>query len=80
MARVEDFVPRGVIPAVLRYYNESCPGADAEGIETFLLAATAIGALIKLNASISGAESIRLSPSRSHCTAAPEIKQLPSSA
>jgi L-serine dehydratase len=46
----------GVIPAVLRYYHEHCPDACAEGIKTFLLTATAIGALIKMNASISGAE------------------------
>lgn len=46
----------GVIPAVLRYYVESCPGADEKGVRDFLLTATAIGSLIKLNASISGAE------------------------
>jgi L-serine dehydratase len=46
----------GVIPAVLRYYHEHCPDACAEGVRTFLLTATAIGALIKMNASISGAE------------------------
>jgi L-serine dehydratase len=46
----------GVIPAVLRYYHENYPGASPEGVRTFLLTATAIGALIKLNASISGAE------------------------
>jgi L-serine dehydratase len=46
----------GVIPAVLRYYHEFCPDACAEGVRTFLLTATAIGALIKMNASISGAE------------------------
>ena len=46
----------GVIPAVLRYYHEHCPEACAEGVKTFLLTATAIGALIKMNASISGAE------------------------
>ena len=46
----------GVIPAVLRYYHEHCPDACAEGVKTFLLTATAIGALIKMNASISGAE------------------------
>jgi L-serine dehydratase len=46
----------GVIPAVLRYYHDNYPGASAEGVRTFLLTATAIGALIKLNASISGAE------------------------
>jgi L-serine dehydratase len=46
----------GVVPAVLRYYHENYPGASAGGVRTFLLTATAIGALIKLNASISGAE------------------------
>jgi L-serine dehydratase len=46
----------GVIPAVLRYYHEHCPDASPEGVKTFLLTATAIGALIKMNASISGAE------------------------
>jgi L-serine dehydratase len=46
----------GVIPAVLRYYHEHCPNASAEGTRVFLLTATAIGALIKMNASISGAE------------------------
>jgi L-serine dehydratase len=46
----------GVIPAVLRYYHEHCPDACAEGVRIFLLTATAIGALIKMNASISGAE------------------------
>jgi L-serine dehydratase len=46
----------GVVPAVLRYYREFCPGAGSAGMRTFLLTATAIGALFKLNASISGAE------------------------
>ncbi len=46
----------GVIPAVLRYYRDHVSGADAAGMHTFLLTATAIGALCKLNASISGAE------------------------
>jgi L-serine dehydratase len=46
----------GVIPAVIRYYEEMCPGADKIGIHDFLLAATAVGILIKMNASISGAE------------------------
>ena len=46
----------GVVPAVLRYYRDNVPGASAEGVQTFLLTATAIGALIKMNASISGAE------------------------
>jgi L-serine dehydratase len=46
----------GVIPAVLRYYRDFCPGANEEGIATYLLTATAIAALFKMNASISGAE------------------------
>ncbi|MBL6457657.1 L-serine ammonia-lyase [Belnapia sp. T6] len=46
----------GIIPAVLEYYERFVPGADAAGVETFLLAAAAIGAIIKRNASISGAE------------------------
>ena len=46
----------GVVPAVLRYYVEFCPDADEDGIVVFLLAAAAVGALVKRNASISGAE------------------------
>lgn len=46
----------GVIPSVLRYYRDRCPGANQDGIRTFLLTAAAIGALFKMNASISGAE------------------------
>jgi L-serine dehydratase len=46
----------GVIPAVIRYYLEHCVGADRAGIRTFLLVASAIGGIIKHNASISGAE------------------------
>ncbi|MFM8750148.1 L-serine ammonia-lyase [Rhabdaerophilum sp.] len=46
----------GVIPAVLRYYRDFWPGADEAGIARFLLTASAIGVLFKLNASISGAE------------------------
>ncbi|WP_370678954.1 L-serine ammonia-lyase [Comamonas sp. GB3 AK4-5] len=46
----------GVIPAVLRYYQRFIPGADATGIRRFLLAAGAIGAIYKRNASLSGAE------------------------
>ena len=46
----------GVIPAVIRYYLESIPGANQEGIRDFLLTAAAIGSIIKTNASISGAE------------------------
>jgi L-serine dehydratase len=46
----------GVVPAVLRYYRDHCQGATASGARAFLLTATAIGALFKMNASISGAE------------------------
>ncbi|WP_137128523.1 L-serine ammonia-lyase [Roseomonas sp. HF4] len=46
----------GIIPAVLQYYERFVPGAHAAGVEAFLLAAAAIGAIIKRNASISGAE------------------------
>ncbi|SDC41911.1 L-serine ammonia-lyase [Belnapia rosea] len=46
----------GIIPAVLQYYERFVPEADAAGVETFFLAAAAIGAIIKRNASISGAE------------------------
>lgn len=46
----------GIIPAVLRYYMDFCPGADRSDISRFLLTAGAIGILYKLNASISGAE------------------------
>lgn len=46
----------GVIPAVIRYYQDHCVAADREGIRTFLLTAAAIGGIIKHNASISGAE------------------------
>ena len=46
----------GVVPSVLRYFRDFCPGATQAGLGTFLLTATAIGALFKMNASISGAE------------------------
>jgi L-serine dehydratase len=46
----------GVIPAVMRYYRDHCSEASAEGLRTFVLTAAAIGALFKMNASISGAE------------------------
>ena len=45
----------GIIPAVLRYYDRFCDSTP-EGIRTFLLTASAIAALFKRNASISGAE------------------------
>ncbi len=46
----------GIIPAVIKYYQDFCPGASKSGIHDFLLTASAIGGLIKYNASISGAE------------------------
>lgn len=46
----------GIVPAVLTYYERFIPGADADGVRRFLLAATAVGGLIKTNASIAGAE------------------------
>lgn len=46
----------GVMPAVLRYYRDFWPGADRAGMHILMLTAAAIGALIKTNASISGAE------------------------
>jgi L-serine dehydratase len=46
----------GVVPATLRYYLDHVPDADPNKITDFLLTAAAIGALIKSNASISGAE------------------------
>jgi L-serine dehydratase len=46
----------GVVPAVLRHYRDHCPNASLEGMRDFLLTASAIGALFKINASISGAE------------------------
>ena len=46
----------GVLPAVLRYYLDFCPDADRSGMHAILLTAAAVGGLIRLNASISGAE------------------------
>ena len=46
----------GIIPAVLKYYVQFIPDADAAGVRRFLLTAGAIGILYKINASISGAE------------------------
>ncbi|BEU97024.1 L-serine ammonia-lyase [Acidovorax sp. DW039] len=46
----------GVIPAVLHYYVRFLPGANDQGIATFLLTAGAIGIIYKINASLSGAE------------------------
>lgn len=46
----------GIIPAVLHYYMQFCPGADDQAVVRFLLTAGAIALLYKENASISGAE------------------------
>lgn len=46
----------GVIPSVLRYYLKFFPETGPQQIEDFLLTASAIGGVIKHNASISGAE------------------------
>jgi L-serine dehydratase len=46
----------GIIPAVMHYYWNYCPGHNEAGIIRFLLTAGAIGILYKENASISGAE------------------------
>ena len=46
----------GIIPAVLHYYCNFCPGANEDGVVRFFLTAGAIGLLYKENASISGAE------------------------
>ena len=46
----------GVLPAVIRYYLDHVPGASEAMVEDFLLTASAIGGLVKFNASISGAE------------------------
>ncbi|MEL6978799.1 MAG: L-serine ammonia-lyase [Pseudomonadota bacterium] len=50
----------GVVPAVIRYFLEHCPTPPRSErerlVRDFLLTAGAIGALIKTNASISGAE------------------------
>jgi L-serine dehydratase len=46
----------GIVPAVLRYYLDHCPGAQEADASRFLLTAGAIGILYKTNASISGAE------------------------
>ncbi|MBB1482925.1 L-serine ammonia-lyase [Tessaracoccus sp. MC1865] len=46
----------GIIPAVLQYYMKFQAGARDEDVVDFLLAATAVGVLLKMNASISGAE------------------------
>ena len=45
----------GIVPAVL-YHHIRATGAGVHDVRTFLLTATAIGSIIKANASISGAE------------------------
>ena len=46
----------GIVPAVLSYAWRYVPGVDRDGIRRALLAATAIGSIVKARASISGAE------------------------
>jgi L-serine dehydratase len=46
----------GVIPAVLKYYDTFCKGANVKGRHSFLLTAAAIGILFKRRASLSAAE------------------------
>lgn len=46
----------GVLPAVIRYWLDHVPGARPALIGDFLLTASAIGGIVKTNASISGAE------------------------
>ena len=46
----------GIVPAVLHHYWHFVPGADTAGVVEFLLVAGVVGALFKMNASISGAE------------------------
>ena len=46
----------GVIPSVLRYYRDFGLQPSEAAMDSFVLTATAIGAIFKMNASISGAE------------------------
>jgi len=46
----------GIVPAVLHYCERFLPGFDDDAVVRFLLAAAAVGVVIKENASISGAE------------------------
>ncbi len=46
----------GVVPAVLHYYMDFAENPTDDDVVDFLLAATAVGVLLKQNASISGAE------------------------
>ncbi|SMO97095.1 L-serine ammonia-lyase [Paracoccus laeviglucosivorans] len=46
----------GVVPAVIRYWLDHVPGASLRQLDEFMLTASAVGGLVKHNASISGAE------------------------
>jgi len=46
----------GIVPAVLHYGERFVPGFDDDAVVRFLLAAAAVGVVIKENASLSGAE------------------------
>ncbi|MEL6549111.1 MAG: L-serine ammonia-lyase [Pseudomonadota bacterium] len=46
----------GVVPAAIRYWLDHVPGAAPSKVPDFLLTAAAIGGIVKVNASISGAE------------------------
>lgn len=46
----------GVVPATMRYLRDFVPGVGRDELRDFMLTAGAVGALIKHNASISGAE------------------------
>ena len=45
-----------MIPSVIRYYLDHCPDVDDSANREMLLVASAIGGIVKRNASISGAE------------------------
>uniref|UniRef100_UPI003F49B204 L-serine ammonia-lyase, iron-sulfur-dependent, subunit alpha n=1 Tax=Cupriavidus yeoncheonensis TaxID=1462994 RepID=UPI003F49B204 len=46
----------GVIPAVLKYYRRSVPGANDDGVVDFLLTAAAVGIIHRETAQIPGAD------------------------
>lgn len=46
----------GIVPAVLAYYDKFIREVNANSLARYLLTASAIGSLYKMNASISGAE------------------------
>jgi L-serine dehydratase len=46
----------GIVPAVLAYYDKFIREVNANSLARYLLVASAIGSLYKMNASISGAE------------------------